>query len=67
MFFDLEALLQANVDLQFLEEPYTKEEIDSVVKQIPSDMPPCPDGFNADFLRSVTISFLLRLTSAAYP
>jgi len=30
MFFDLEALLQANVDLQFLEEPFTKEELATV-------------------------------------
>jgi hypothetical protein len=31
--------------------PFTHAEIDAVVKNLPSDKSPCPDGFNTDFLK----------------
>ena len=38
-------------DLSFLVNPILKDEIDSVVKHLPSDKAPGPDGFNIDFLK----------------
>jgi hypothetical protein len=37
--------------LEILEEPFTKEEIDSIIQQLPIDKSPGPDGFNGDFLK----------------
>jgi len=51
MHFDLENLLHASTDLSFLETPFTNEEINFVVQQLPSDKSPGPDGFNTDFLK----------------
>jgi hypothetical protein len=51
MLFDLEELIQLNVDLRSLVEPFTKEEIDQVVKCMPADKAPDPDGFNGLFLK----------------
>jgi len=34
-----------------LEIPLTKEEIDDVIKHMPADKSPGPDGFNAKFLK----------------
>ena len=38
-------------DLSFLVNPILKDEIDSVVKHLPSDKALGPDGFNIDFLK----------------
>jgi Holliday junction resolvase RusA-like endonuclease len=42
-------------DLQHLEEPFTKEEIDNIIKTMPTDKAPGPDGFNGTFLKNVGI------------
>ena len=47
--FDLSAYLSPNPHLESLSYPFSKEEIDSVVKALPSDKSPGPDGFNTDF------------------
>jgi hypothetical protein len=39
-------------DLDFLIAPFQKEEIDVVVKTLPSDKDPGPDGFNTDFVKN---------------
>ena len=51
MLLDLGSLLRAHQDLSFLEEPFTHEEIDSVVASLPSDKSPGPYGFNTDFIK----------------
>ena len=51
MNFDLPAFIQPDLDLSFLVNPFSKEEIDAVVKHLPSDKAPRPDGFNTDFLK----------------
>jgi hypothetical protein len=51
MHFDLEQLLQSSTDLGFLTEPFTHEEIDDVIKNLPHDKSPRPDGFNTDFVK----------------
>ena len=33
-------------------DPFTTEEIDEVVKHLPSDKSPRPDGFNTDFIKA---------------
>lgn len=51
MLLDLDSLLVSHHDLSSLEEPFTHEEIDSVVAPLPSDKSPGPDGFNTDFIK----------------
>lgn len=49
--FDLTALLSPIVDLSFLVASFTKVDIDDIVKVLPSDKSPGPDGFNTDFVK----------------
>ena len=51
MLLDLDSLPRTHHDLSTLEEPFTHEEIDSVVASLPSDKSPRPDGFNTDFIK----------------
>lgn len=51
MVFNLSTLLSDPVDLSELEEPFTHEEIDQVISNLPSDKSPGPDGFNTDFVK----------------
>jgi hypothetical protein len=34
-----------------LEEPFTREEIDSIIQLLPTDKSPGPYGFNGEFLK----------------
>jgi hypothetical protein len=49
MHFDLQQVIQQH-DLQQIEAPFTKEDIDNVVKN-PLDKVPGPDGFNGIFIK----------------
>jgi hypothetical protein len=49
--FDLLELLIRNEDLQGLDSPFTKQEIDNIIKSLPSDKSPGPDGFNTNFIK----------------
>jgi hypothetical protein len=49
--FDLSSLISLQEDLHWLEEPFTKQEIDSTVAALPTDKSPGPDGFNTNFLK----------------
>ena len=40
-----------NFDFSLIELPFTTEEMDSVVKNMPFDKSPGPDGFNGAFLK----------------
>jgi len=51
MQFDLPALINVNVDLNSLVAPFSREEIDLMIKQIPTDKAPGPDGFNGLFMK----------------
>lgn len=51
MVLDLHTLLGAPLDLSALEEPFTHDEIDQVVANLPTDKSPGPDGFNIDFVK----------------
>ena len=51
LLFDLSALITGFQNLDSLMEPFTKEEIDDIVKSIPADRAPGPDGFNGFFLK----------------
>lgn len=48
----LESLIEMHDDLLWLEEPFTKSEIDVVVKELPPDKAPGPDGFNTNFIKA---------------
>jgi hypothetical protein len=50
MQFDLQALVQ-NQDLQAIQGLFTKQDIDNVIKNMPVDKAPGPDGFNGVFLK----------------
>jgi len=43
--------MQATADLSSLVAPFDKQEIDLVVRSLPSDKAPGPDGFNTDFVK----------------
>lgn len=53
MYFNLDELLTSTENLEFLEEPFLKEEIDKVISNMPSDKSPGPDGFIRDFLKKI--------------
>ena len=51
MHFDLDSLINIQLDLSSLVEPFSAEEIDLIIKQLPPDKAPGPDGFNGYFLK----------------
>jgi hypothetical protein len=53
MLFNLSDIVQPNtdIDLSALKAPFTYEETDAIVKNIPTDKSPGPDGFNGAFLK----------------
>jgi hypothetical protein len=50
MHFDLHQLIQQH-DLHQIEGPFSKEDIDNVVKKLPLDKSPGSDGFNGLFIK----------------
>ena len=44
--------IQVADDLSFLEESFSNQEIDSVIKNLPNDKSPRPDGFSNEFLKT---------------
>jgi hypothetical protein len=50
MHFNLNEIIQSH-DLMHLDEPFNDNEIDMIIKEIPSDRAPGPDGFNEAFLK----------------
>ena len=51
MHFDLDSHINIQLDLSSLVEPFSAEEIDLIIKQLPPDKAPGPDGFNGYFLK----------------
>lgn len=49
--FELENIIQSIPSLEELSAPFTNEEIDRVIKLIPSDWAPGPDGFTGQYLK----------------
>lgn len=43
--------IQGIDSLEILEAPFSHEEIDNVIKALPNDKSPGPDGFNNEFLK----------------
>lgn len=52
MRFDLDTLIHASTQLDELTIPFMEKEIDEVIKDMPSDHAPRPDGFNGAFLKA---------------
>jgi hypothetical protein len=50
MRFNLQKLVQSH-DLQSIEEPFSREDIDKVIKTMPNDKAPGPNGFNGFFFK----------------
>jgi hypothetical protein len=51
IYFDLDSLISGEPGLDDLQAPFTTEEIDAIVSNLPSGKSPGPDGFNTDFLK----------------
>ena len=51
MLFDLDRLINIDIDLSSLVAPINRAEIDKIIKLIPIDKAPGPDGFNGLFLK----------------
>jgi hypothetical protein len=60
MHFNMQELVQQH-KLQQIEAPFTKEDIDNVVKKLPSDKALGPDGFNGLFLKK-KLGILSKMT-----
>jgi hypothetical protein len=52
MHVDLPSLIAPTSGLEELSLPFTKEEIDEVIRTMPADKAPRPDGFNGHFLKA---------------
>jgi hypothetical protein len=51
MHFDLNELIKEGIDMEVLQEHFAREEIDNIVKNLPSGKSSGPDGFNSHFLK----------------
>lgn len=51
IYFDLPSLLIQDLDLSWLDNPFSKEEFDSIISELPNNKSPGPDGFNGEFLK----------------
>jgi hypothetical protein len=51
MAFDLSSLLQINPNFEWLEEPFTRNEIDEVVRRLPNNKALGSNGLNNDFIK----------------
>jgi hypothetical protein len=51
MLFDLANLINPIPELERLANPFTTDEVDAIVKHMPNDKAPGPDGFNGLFLK----------------
>ena len=51
MLFELSSLYPHETDLSSLEAPFSTQEINEVVRKLPLDKSPGPDGFNNDFIK----------------
>jgi hypothetical protein len=49
---DPSAFVHAHDNLEILENPFHPQEIDDIVKSLPNDKSPGPDGFNNEFIKS---------------
>jgi hypothetical protein len=49
--FNLSAHFANQPDLSDLVQPFSTEEIDAVIRSLPSNKAPRPDGFNTDFIK----------------
>jgi hypothetical protein len=60
--FDLSNLINMQDGLQWLDSPFTKQEIDSIIAALPSDKSPGPDGFNTNFIKKNAGISILRIS-----
>lgn len=51
MLFNLSDLMQPSNELEQLQAPFLKEEIDDIVSRLPNNKSPGPDGFTNEFLK----------------
>jgi hypothetical protein len=69
MYFDLNSLLQPVGNLSCLEEPFLREEIEEIIKDLSADKSCGPGGFNREFLKKcwpIVAQDFLRLCHGFY-
>jgi hypothetical protein len=57
MHFDLPSILSHNLDLSDLATPFEISEIDNLLRKIPADKAPGPDGFNGLFMKKMLVNY----------
>lgn len=62
--FDLTILVQNDHDLSYLVAPFEKEEINQVIRLLPSDKAPGPDGFKTGFVKKVFANYFPRFVQS---
>jgi hypothetical protein len=51
MVLNLSELIQPVISLSTLETPFSRSEIDQIIRNLPANKSPGPDGFNTDFVQ----------------
>jgi hypothetical protein len=67
--YDMTSHFVDQLDLSSLVQPFSKQEIDAVVKNLPSNKAPGPDGFNTDFIKhcwQIISSYFYLICDAFY-
>lgn len=59
--------IQRSDNLSILEGPFEQEEIDNVIKALPNNKSPGPDGFNNEFLRNASLSLKMIFMTCVMP
>ena len=66
MLFDLASLIQPVLGLEDLCLPFSKEEIDTVLKELPIDRAPGPVGFNGFFSQEMLAHYCERFSGSHF-
>lgn len=51
MLYNVNVLITKNKELNELQAPFSKQEIDSVISELPNNKSPRPDGYNNEFIK----------------
>lgn len=53
MHFIMQDLITPNEDLAWMEEPFEQQEVDDIIKHLPTDKSHGPNGFNGNFIKKM--------------
>jgi hypothetical protein len=61
MYFNLGSMMHEEPRLEILQKPFSTEEIDAIVNNLPSGKSPSPHGFNSKFLKKMLECYIRGL------